>query len=220
MIAPRPSFTRESLFAAFKRRETFGTSGNRTRIRLFAGWDYPADLPDRQDAISIAYDRGVPMGETLAASPDGEPPALLVWAAQDPDGLPLQRLQVIKGWVDESGESRELTYDVACSDGLAVDPATQRCPDNGAGVNPADCTATGGAGAAQLTALWRDPDFDPKQRAFYYARVLENPGCRWSSYDMLAAGDSVTPAYQVPRVIQERAWSSPVWVQPASEARQ
>jgi hypothetical protein len=212
--------TRESLFAAFKRRETFGTSGNRTRIRLFAGLGYPADLAGRPDAIRIAYEQGVPMGATLPITAKSSAPDLLVWAAQDPDSLPLQRLQVIKGWVDDSGESRELTYDVACSDGLAVDPQTHRCPDNGAGVNPADCTPTGNAGAPQLASLWRDPDFDPGQRAFYYARVLENPGCRWSSYDILAAGDSITPAYQVPRVIQERAWSSPVWLQPTGEKPQ
>jgi hypothetical protein len=209
--------TREALFAAFKRRETFGTSGNRTSIRLFAGRDYPADLADRPDAIRVAYENGVPMGATLRAG--AEAPDLLVWAAQDPDGLPLQRLQVIKGWVDESGESRELTYDIACSDGLEVDPKTHRCPDNGAGVNLADCTPTGGAGASQLVSVWRDPDFNPDQRAFYYARVLENPGCRWSSYDILAAGDSVAPAYEVPRVVQERAWSSPVWLQPVEESQ-
>ena len=124
---------------------------------------------------------------------------------------------MIKGWVDDSGQTRELTYDVACSDGLAVDPGTHRCPDNGATVDPSDCSVTGDAGDPQLAALWRDPDFDPAQRAFYYARVLENPACRWSTFDILAAGDSVTPANPVPRVIQERAWSSPVWLQPAVE---
>jgi hypothetical protein len=211
--------TREGLFAAFKRRETFGTSGNRTRIRLFAGRDYPADLAGRADAIRIAYEQGLPMGTTLEVGMDEGAPDLLVWAAQDPDGPPLQRLQVVKGWIDGSGESRELTYDVACSDGLAVDPATRRCPDNGAGVNPADCTPTGDAGASQLMTVWRDPDYQPGQRAFYYARVLENPSCRWSSYDILAAGDSVVPAYEVPRVIQERAWSSPIWLQPVAEGR-
>ena len=209
--------TREALFAAFKRRETFGTSGNRISIRLFAGRDFPADLAGRPDAIRIAYEKGVPMGATLRTG--AEAPDLLVLAAQDPEGRPLQRLQVIKGWIDESGESRELTYDVACSDGLEVDPTTHRCPDNGASVNPADCTATGSAGASQLVSVWRDPDYEPGQRAFYYARVLENPSCRWSSYDILAAGDSVTPAYEVPRVVQERAWSSPVWLQPTAESK-
>ena len=209
--------TRASLFAAFKRRETFGTSGNRTRIRLFAGWDYPADAAQRPDAVSIAYAGGVPMGETLVVASDASAPDLLLWAAQDPDASPLQRLQVIKGWVDDSGQTRERTYDVACSDGLAVDPETHRCPGNGATVDPSDCSVTGDAGDPQLAALWRDPDFDPAQRAFYYARVLENPACRWSTFDILAAGDSITPANPVPRVIQERAWSSPVWLQPTVE---
>lgn len=211
------SNTREGLFAAFKRRETFGTSGNRISIRLFAGWNYPADLAKRADAIDTAYREGVPMGETLQA-PVGDPvPHLLVLAAQDPNALPLQRLQIIKGWTNESGESQEATYDVACSDGLAVDPLTHRCPDNGAGVDPGNCAATGNAGASQLATVWRDPDFDSSQRAFYYARVLENPSCRWSSYDLLASGGTVQPSAVVPKVIQERAWSSPVWIQAARE---
>ena len=213
--------TRAALFAAFKRRETFGTSGNRTQIRLFAGWDYPADLATRQDAIHIAYAQGVPMGGTLSTTTPAATPHLLAWASQDPHAQPLQRLQVIKGWLDPvSGETREQTYDVACSAGLEVDPETHRCPDNGAGVDLSDCSITGDGGASQLISLWRDPDFDPGQRAFYYARVLENPSCRWSSFDILAAGDSIKPALEVPRVIQERAWSSPVWIEPVEEIQQ
>jgi hypothetical protein len=212
------SNTREGLFAAFKRRETFGTSGNRISIRLFAGWNYADDLASRADAIDMAYRKGVPMGETLQVPAGQAAPRLLVWAAQDPNALPLERLQIIKGWTDGAGVSQEYTYDVACSDGLAVDPQTHRCPDNGAGVDLADCSTTGNTGSAQLATVWRDPDFDPSQRAFYYARVLENPSCRWSSYDLLASGGKIQPITEVPKVIQERAWSSPVWLQPARES--
>jgi len=207
--------TREALFAAFKRRETFGTSGNRISIRLFAGWDYPGDLSARSDIVEVAYAKGVPMGETLSVGPGQSAPGLLAWAAQDPQAFALQRLQIIKGWTDAAGRMREQTYDVACSSGQAVDPKTHRCPDNGAGVNLADCSATGDAGAPQLSALWRDPDFDPSQRAFYYARVLENPSCRWSTYDILTSDGRIKPSSAVTQTIQERAWSSPVWLQPS-----
>jgi uncharacterized protein DUF3604 len=209
--------TRESLFAAFKRRETFGTSGNRVRIRLFAGWDYPEDLASQVDAIATAYREGVPMGETLPVRAGSAAPALFAWAAQDPDAQPLQRLQIVKGWTGADGEVQEYTYDVACSDGLAVDSQTHRCPDNGASVDLADCTATGSSGAPQLATVWRDPDFDPTQRAFYYARVLENPACRWSTYDLLESEGRIEPSSVVPKIIQERAWSSPVWLQPAGD---
>lgn len=206
--------TRGSLFAAFKRRETFGTSGNRIRIRLFAAENYPDDILARSDVIELAYREGVPMGSNLPVAKDASAPVLLVLASQDPDANALQRLQVIKGWLDAAGESHELTYDIACSDGLAPNPKNRRCPDNGASVDIADCSVTGAAGASQLAAVWHDPDFDPSQRAFYYARVLENPSCRWSTYDLIASEGKIQPSSDVPKVIQERAWSSPVWLQP------
>ena len=158
------------------------------------------------------------MGATLAVTGQRSAPGLLVWAAQDPAAQPLQRLQIIKGWMDTNGELREYTYDVACADGMAVDEETHRCPDNGAGVDLSNCSTTGESGASQLATVWRDPEFDPKQSAFYYARVLENPSCRWSTYDVLASKGAVAPAYAVPEVIQERAWSSPVWLQAAGVA--
>ncbi|MBD3646154.1 MAG: DUF3604 domain-containing protein, partial [Pseudomonadales bacterium] len=125
---------------------------------------------------------------------------------------PLQRLQVIKGWV-EGGKAHERVYDVACSDGLAVDPETRRCPDNGAAVNLADCSITADAGDPELKTLWEDPDFDPSQRAFYYMRVLQNPTCRWSTWDAVKTG--AEPRSDLPATIQERAWSSPIWFSPA-----
>ena len=123
----------------------------------------------------------------------------------------LQRLQIIKGWVQD-GEPQEAVIDVACSDGLAVDPETNRCPDNGAQVNLSDCSVTPGKGAAQLSTVWRDPQFDPDQHAFYYLRVLENPSCRWSTYDAIRAG--VSPRPDMHATIQDRAWSSPIWYTP------
>ena len=150
------------------------------------------------------------MGGDLVAKP-GDAPAFVVWAARDAQSAPLQRVQIIKGWL-EDGETHERVFDVACSDGLAVDPTTHRCPDNGAKVNLSDCAISADRGAAELKALWHDPEFDGKQKAFYYARVLENPTCRWSTWDALRAG--VAPREDLGLVIQERAWSSPIWMIP------
>jgi len=202
--------TRESIYAALRRKETFGTSGPRMRVRFFAGYGWDAGLADAADAVALAYASGVSMGGDLAAR-SGETPAFLVWATRDPAGAPLQRVQVVKGWVAD-GEARERVHDVACSDGLAVDPATQRCPDNGASVRLEDCSITADVGADELRTLWRDPDFDPGQRAFYYVRVLENPSCRWSTWDAIRAGVAPRPDWHA--TLQERAWSSPIWYVP------
>ena len=150
------------------------------------------------------------MGSNLQGVAD-RVPGFLVWALDDPEGAPLQRVQVIKGFV-ANGEHRERIYDVACSDGLTADPATGLCPDNGAAVDLADCSISAGVGASELQALWHDPDFDPEQEAFYYLRVLQNPTCRWSTWDAIRAG--VRPRSDLPATIQERAWSSPVWYRP------
>ena len=202
--------TREAIFDAFRRRETFATTGPRVRVRFFAGYDYPDDLADDPDLIARAYAGGVAMGGELAA-PGGRTPRFLVWASRDPSSAPLARLQVIKGWVD-GGAAHERVYDVACSDGLQVGRTTHRCPDNGARVNLADCSVDENVGAAELRTLWTDPDFDSGQRAVYYVRVLENPSCRWSTWDAVRAG--VEPRPNLPATIQERAWSSPIWVAP------
>ena len=202
--------TRDAIFDAFRRKETFATTGPRIRVRFFAGYDYSDDLVDDPGMVARAYAGGVPMGGELVA-PGGRVPRFLVWASRDPAGTPLARLQVIKGWID-GGEAHERVYDVACSDGLAVDPATRRCPDNGASVNLDDCSVSTAAGDAELRTLWTDPDFDGTQRAFYYVRVLENPSCRWSTWEAVRAG--VEPRPDLPVTIQERAWSSPIWVTP------
>lgn len=199
--------TREAIYDALRRKETFATSGTRIKVRFFASYGLSEDQLDRSDLVSILYRDGVTMGGTLPSS-GSRAPSFLVWAAADPNTARLQRVQVIKGWL-EDGEHREQVYDVACSDGLSVDPETYRCPDNGARVNLEDCSITAGVGASELKSVWRDPDFVAGQEAFYYVRVLENPVCRWSTWDALRAGYAPRP--DLPATIQERAWSSPIW---------
>jgi hypothetical protein len=131
----------------------------------------------------------------------------LVMASADTQSAPLQRLQIVKGWVDADGTHEEVV-DVACAGGAAVNSKTNRCPDNGAKVDISDCSINEETGAAQLSALWRDPDFKADERAFYYARAIENPTCRWSTWDANRAG--VAPRPDLPATIQERAWSSPI----------
>jgi hypothetical protein len=203
------SNTREAIFDAFRRKETFSTSGPHLRIRFFAGYDFSSDLLGAPDVLTQAYAGGVPMGGDLLAA-GGRSPKFIVWAARDTDSVPLQRLQIIKGWL-ENGESREAVIDVACSQG-DVDPATQRCPDNGATVDLATCDTSTDKGASQLMTVWEDPNFDPAQHAFYYVRVLENPKCRWSTWDAIRAG--VAPNPNLHATIQDRAWSSPIWYRP------
>ena len=200
--------TRDSIFEALRRRETFGTSGNRILVRFFGGWDFPADLEPGTDLAALGYSHGVPMGADLPAGPTGATARFLLWAAQAVDGERLQRLQVVKGWLAD-GNTRERVYDVACSDGLVADAQTHRCPDNGAGVDLKDCRVTPNRGATQLQAVWEDPDFDAAAHAFYYLRVLENPRCRWSTREALRLGRPPPP--ETAPTIQERAWSSPVW---------
>lgn len=200
--------TREAIYNAFRRKETFGTSGPRIKVRFFAG----ADLPglEQEDVFRKAYDAGVPMGGELQIEGDTSP-EFLIWASRDAHSAPLQRLQVIKANVRE-GKTVEKVYDVACSDGASVDPDTHRCPDNGATVNLEDCSISTDVGSAELKALWTDPDFDANELSLYYVRVLENPVCRWSTWDAIRAG--VAPREDLHATIQERAWTSPIWLQP------
>ena len=207
--------TRDSIFQAFKRKETFATTGTRMAVRFFAGFDMKSINLDSEDMVKSAYAKGVTMGADLF-SQGNQTPQFLVWAQRDKLGAPLQRVQIIKGWVESaSGTPKEKVYDVACSDGLAVDPITNRCPDNGAKVNINDCSISNDVGAGELKAIWTDPEFDPTIKAFYYVRVLENPTCRWSTWDALKAG--VAPRPDLHKTIQERAWSSPIWYVPESD---
>ncbi len=195
--------SRDALFEAMKRREVYGTSGPRMAVRLFAGRGLASDLCDAPDLLERGYAEGVPMGSDLP--PGGSAPTLVVHALQDPDGAPLQRIQVVKGWIDADGGLAERVVDIAGG-------------PNDAGVDPATCALTG-EGHAELCAAWTDPDFDPARPAFYYARVVENPTCRWSTWECVdaPAGERPTACETIgtpdgpPRTIQERAWTSPVW---------
>jgi hypothetical protein len=205
--------TRESLFAALRRKETFGTTGPRIRVRLFAGYELQGLDLATDGGVRTAYARGVPMGGDLAVQP-GRSPELVVIAMRDVHSAPLQRIQIVKGWIDASGQSFESIFDVACSDGGKVDATTWRCPDNGATVDVNTCEISKDTGAGQLQTVWRDPQFDPGQHAFYYARVLENPTCRWSTWDAIRA--RVAPNPKLPMTIQERAYTSPIWFVPTN----
>lgn len=199
--------TREAIYSAFRRRETFATSGPRIQMRFFVGNSLDASLLAAPDAVARAYAEGVPMGGEYTTQTDATPQFFL-WALADAQSAMLQRLQIVKGWVDEAGETHEFVYDVACSDGGSVDPQTHRCPDNGANVDLSTCEISAKLGAGQLRTLWQDPEFEPSERAFYYARVLENPTCRWSTWDAIRS--EVEPRSDLPTTIQERAWSSPI----------
>jgi len=203
--------TRDSIFAALKRKESFATSGTRLVLRFFGGWGFGIEMDEKIDSASSAYQSGVPMGGDLPPRKESVVPEFLFWAMKAVDGAPLQRIQIIKGWL-EDGDSREATYDLACSDGLEPNPVSHRCPDNAASVDLRSCKLSGDRGAAELQGRWQDKDFNPDHPAFYYIRVLENPSCRWSTWDALREGK---PLFEdVSPLIQERAWSSPIWYKP------
>jgi hypothetical protein len=201
--------TRDALFDSMKRREAYGTSGTRIQLRFFAGEAYSEAMLAAPDAIAQAYASGVPMGGDLRLPPDATP-TFMVIAQMDPMSVPLDRVQVIKGWLAD-GKAHERVTDVACSDGRQ--PGLRgRCPDLVAPVDLSNCSPSAGQGAGQLSAVWSDPDYDPAEHAFYYLRVLEIPTCRWSTYDALRLGQA--PEQDLPATQQERAWSSPIWSRP------
>ncbi len=203
--------TRESIFDALRRRETFGTSGTRIRVRFFAGWQYAANLHTSRTLVEEAYQTGVPMGADLPPLPSaGAAPRFVVWATKDAASANLQKVQIVKGWADAGVDTFEQVYDVVCADSLEPDPQTHHCADNGARVDLADCSVSTDTGAEELSTTWSDPDFDSSNRAFYYVRVLENPTCRWTTHRALARQAPISE----PAVIKERAWSSPIWYTP------
>jgi hypothetical protein len=203
--------TREEIYAALRRKETFATSGPRIRVRFFAGYGIGSSPLTSDAGVRNAYANGVAMGADLVGKADGSPD-FLVMAMRDANSAPLQRLQIVKGWLDASGKAQEKVFDIACSDGGAVNPATQRCPDNGATVDLKTCAYTQDRGDAEMNAAWRDPEFDPGLNAFYYVRALENPTCRWSTWDAVRLGIEPNPALE--KTIQERAYTSPIWFVP------
>ena len=204
--------TRESIFNAFRRKETFATTGTRIAVRFFGGFNLSSIDLDSESLVSDAYSKGVTMGSDLL-SVEGQTPEFIVWAQKDKNGAPLQRVQIIKGWVDmASGRPKEKIFDVACSDGLQPDPNTNICPDNGAKVNINDCSISSNVGSSELKTIWKDPEFVPENKSFYYVRVLENPTCRWSTWDAIKSG--YKPREDLHETIQERAWTSPIWFIP------
>jgi hypothetical protein len=203
--------TRESIYDAMLRKETFGTSGPHIKVRLFGGWGFKhADVRSR-DFVAAGYARGVPMGGELRAAATGKAPTFMVWAAKDPLSGNLDRIQVIKGWVDASGAQREKIYDVAWS-GQRKPDATGKLPPVGNTVDVKKATFENSIGATELSAVWRDPDFAPAVNAFYYARVIEIPTPRWSTRDAAKLGIDIPGG--LPASIQERAWTSPIWYTP------
>jgi hypothetical protein len=206
--------TREALFDAMKARETYGTSGPLIRLRFFGGWNYSKNLATDKDFVEEAYEGGVPMGGDLPAKPArAKAPTFAVWALKDPESGNLDRVQIIKGFINKWGRADEKVYDVAWSDAQNRQiGADGRLPAVGNTVDIKTATYTNDIGATQLHAVWTDPDFHPGDRAVYYVRVLEIPTPRWSTYDAAKLG--VEPLKDVPATIQERAWSSPIWYAP------
>jgi hypothetical protein len=205
--------TREALFAAMKRKETFGTSGVRIKVRMFAGWNYPKDMTHNAGWVKTAYESGVPMGGDLQPAPTGKAPSFIISAMKDPDGGNLDRVQIVKIWT-KNGKSQEKVFDVLWSGERKPDPKSGKLPAVGNTVNVKTATYTNSIGSPELIGQWTDPSFDPQTHATYYARVLEIPTPRWSTYWAAKLGLPPNPA--VAPTVQQRAWTSPIWYSPTN----
>ena len=205
-----PENTREAIFDAMQRKETFGTSGPMIKVRFFGSFDYAADDVNKSDFVKAAYAKGVPMGGDLKAG-TGKAPTFLLMAIKDPKSGNLDRIQIVKGWIDATGKQHEKIFDVAWSGDRKIG-ADGKLPPVGNTVDVKTAAYTNNIGAAQLSASWTDPEFKPGEQAFYYARVLEIPTPRWNTYDAVRTG--LPPLTTVPATLQERAWSSPIWYKP------
>jgi len=204
--------TREAIFAAMKRKETYATTGPRMTVRFFGGWDYDTKDAQRPDLAKIGYRKGVPMGGDLTNAPKGKAPSFLIRAVKDPDGANLDRVQVIKGWHNKNGELHEKIYNVALSDGRKEN-WKDKVKLVGNTVDVKNTSYTNSIGDPELAVVWTDPDFDKDELAFYYVRVLEIPTPRWTAYDANYFGIEDVPE-EVPMVTQERAYTSPIWYVP------
>ena len=206
--------TREAIFDAFRARETFATSGPRIVVRVFAGFP-PETTEGFAKVAQQGFSGAVPMGGVMTGGAEGEPPTLVMQALRDPREAPLERLQVVKGWL-EDGAAYEQVFDAACADGSRPDPSSHRCVERAPAPDLSDCSWDEEDGSPRLATHWSDPDFDPAEPAFYYVRVLQIPTCRWSQWDALRLGvphpDDATPW------LQERAVTSPIWYEPAAGA--
>ncbi|GAA5315422.1 MAG: DUF3604 domain-containing protein [Candidatus Pelagadaptatus aseana] len=203
--------TRASIFDALKRRETYATTGSRMKLRFFGGWDYRDTDAGARPLAAVGYAKGVPMGGDLTAAPKDQSPTFLIEASRDPEGGNLDRIQVIKGWLDAKGKTHEKIYNVAWS-GERQLQANGKLPGVGNTVDVKSATWTNTIGASELRTVWSDPEFDPQQRAFYYVRVIEIPTPRWTSYD--AKRFDVRMDRNVPMITQERGYTSPIWYTP------
>ena len=203
--------TRESIFDAMERRETYATTGPRMVVRFFGGFDFEAADANNRMPAQIGYTKGVPMGGDLSKAPAGKAPTFLIAAMKDPIGANLDRYQIIKGWVDAKGEVHEKVYDAVWS-GDRKPGADGKLPSVGSTVDVPNATWSNTIGAPELITVWKDPDFDPTQSAFYYGRVIEIPTPRWTAYDAKYYG--ITMPKEVPMTVTERAYTSPIWYNP------
>jgi hypothetical protein len=204
--------TREAIFDAMQRRETYATTGPRMNVRFFGGWHFKPDDASTPDVAALGYRQGVPMGDALPApAANAGSPTFLVQAFRDPDGANLDRLQIIKGWQEADGNLNEKVYNVVASNGRIADADGRLAPLTST-VDVATATYSNSIGAATLGTVWRDPDFDPTERAFYYLRVLEIPTPRWTTYDAVRFDEELPE--EIPRFTRERAYTSPIWYDP------
>jgi hypothetical protein len=205
--------TRESIWDAMQRKETYATTGTRMIVRFFGSWNFTKSDAESRSPAAVGYQKGVPMGGDLNNAPAGLAPTFLVAALRDPIGANLDRIQIVKGWMDARGQLHEKVYDVVWGDADKRRPgADGKLPSVGSSVDIPNATWTNTIGDPELIAVWKDPDFDPRQRAFYYARVLEIPTPRWTAYDAKRFG--VTPLPGTRMTIIERAYTSPIWYTP------